>query len=350
MKYTKNAITILKINFNLRPILIFSQSSIYILKDNMKTIILTHADCDGICAGAIALSRFPKAEVFFTKPVSFMRDLSEIKADIIIITDIAMTKTDGPHIVKILGKKKAEVLYFDHHVIPDSINEKEIKKNVDVFVHDEKASASELIFKYYQKEIPRERVWAALYGAIGDYTENTQFVSDRIKNWDRRAIYFEVSTIVLGIKREEFTSYDEKRKIVRVLANGDNPSDVDGLVMAAKKAVNDEFDLYDVIKKHVKVYGKIAYSKDVHFFGFRGQAALFSATAANTAIGLCIYRRRNHLDITIRSRDKKMRLNKLIENAAESVGGSGGGHPQAAGARIPKKSLDKFLKNLNILC
>ena len=59
----------------------------------MKTTILTHADCDGLCAGAIALAKFPDADVFFTKPVSFLYDFRDTKAERIVICDIALTKS-----------------------------------------------------------------------------------------------------------------------------------------------------------------------------------------------------------------------------------------------------------------
>ena len=62
----------------------------------MKTVILTHADCDGICAGAIAKAKFREADVFFTKPVSFFHDLKNVNAERIVICDIAMTPPPAP--------------------------------------------------------------------------------------------------------------------------------------------------------------------------------------------------------------------------------------------------------------
>lgn len=314
----------------------------------MKTMILTHADCDGMCAGAIALARFPDANVFFTKPVSLYHDLQNTEADRIIITDIALTKRDAPNILKLFGEKN-EILYFDHHIVPRTIKKQEIGKKVKVFIHELDTSSSEIIYRYYQKDIPRERVWIAIYGAIGDYSDDTEFVKERILNWDRRALFFEVSTIVLGIKNDEFEGYDAKRRIVRTLARGENPSDVPGLVKSAKEAVNREFDLYEIIKRKAKVFGNIAYTKDLPSFGFRGPSALFAATTRGKPLGLYVHTREKYIDITMRARTKKLRLNELAEDAAEAIKGSGGGHPEAAGAKIPVGSFNMFLKNLNKL-
>ncbi len=313
----------------------------------MKTVVLTHADCDGICCGAIAKARYKEADVFFTKPVSFHNDLKNVEADRIIICDIAMTKSHAGEILSLLEEKsgKCEVLYFDHHQLPTGVKDSGVK--VTKYVHRTNVSASELTYRYFEKEIPTERIWIALYGAIGDYEDDTPFAMERIANWDRRALFFEVSTLILGIKNREFDTYNAKRHIVKVMANGQNPSDVPGLVKSAKVAVTREFELYDFVKEHAKKHGSVGIVVNLPRFGFRGPAALFSATVTKSMIGMCIHDRRKHIDITTRKRNSDIALNRLMEEAAEHVGGSGGGHSEAAGARIPMGTLDRFLDKVN---
>jgi single-stranded-DNA-specific exonuclease len=314
------------------------------------TTILTHADPDGMCAGAIALSRFPGSTVFFTRPTSFYPDLLHTESRRVVVTDIALTKQDAPRIVSLLKERKrsgTETLYFDHHTIPPTIPRASLRSALKLYMHSRGASASELVYRHYMKEIPRERVWLALYGAIADYADETPFSRERIRNWDRRGLYFEVSTISLGIKNDEFADYDAKRRIVRTLSRGGNPSDVPGLVRSAKRAVNREFELYELIKKRAQTHGSVAYVKDVPSFGFRGPSALFAATVQDTRIGICAHTRERYVDITMRTRDYSLRLNTLADRAAEAVGGSGGGHASAAGAKIPKGTFRKFLDELN---
>jgi single-stranded-DNA-specific exonuclease len=313
------------------------------------TTILTHADCDGICAGSIALSVFPNAKVFFTKPVSLYKDLSRNLAEKLIICDIALSKRDAPNTLRAMKDSGADIYYFDHHPLPEGITEKQVKNVTKLYVHESNVSASELIYRHYQNELPKERVWQAIYGAIGDYTEDTPFVQERILNWDKTALYFEVSALIMGIKTDNFDSYDAKRRIIYTLAKGENPSDVNGLVMGAKEAVNREFDLYRIVKERAEVFGRIAFVKKVPGFGFRGASALFAATARDAPIGMCVNPKRNVLDVTVRTRDYKYKLNKIIEKAAESVNGSGGGLPSAAGARIPKGTFSAFIKKMNSL-
>jgi RecJ-like exonuclease len=313
----------------------------------MGTItIFTHSDCDGICSGAIALSKFPKAGVFFTKPVSLLEDLIECDGDTIIISDIAIDFKQREQIFNILSKAR-EVLFFDHHPIPETLEER-MRNTFAVFSHNTEVSSSELIYRHFKNKIPKERVWLGLYGAIADYSDNTKFFNEYIKFWDKRTIYFEASVLALGIKNPEFESYDAKRRIVKALASGQNPSDLKDIVESAKTAAKREFELYNDIKDNFQTYSNIAYVKDLPYFGFRGPTALFAATASGKKIGLCIHSRRNHIDVTLRTTSGLI-LNELAQRAAQTVGGSGGGHPQAAGARIPSDRLRDFLKELDKL-
>ncbi len=313
----------------------------------MKTVILCHADCDGMCAGAIAKARFREADIFFTKPVSFYHDLKNTNAERIVICDIAVTRSHAAEIAALIEEKSrtSEVLYFDHHELPGNMKDSDIRATK--YVHKANVSASEIIYRHYQRDIPKERVWVALYGAIGDYEDDTPFAQEKIASWDRRALFFEVSTLILGIKNREFDNYNAKRHIVKTMANGENPSDVPGLVKSAKVAVTREFELYDFVKEHARKRGKVGLIVNMPRFGFRGPAALFAATVTDCNIGLCVYDRERHVDVTARKRNSDVALNRLMESAAAHVGGSGGGHSEAAGARVPPGKLDEFLDKMN---
>ncbi len=314
------------------------------------TIILTHADPDGICAGAVALTAFPGSRVFFTRPTSIRSDLIDLRSSRIVITDIALTKQDAPAVVKLLSERKAsgsEILYFDHHNIPPTIRKGQIDNAVSVYKHGRDVSASELIYRHFMGTIPRERIWLAIYGAIGDYSDDTPFVRERIKNWDRRALYFEVSAISLGIKNSQFADYNGKRALVKTFASGKNPSNIPGLVKSAREAVNREFELYEIIKQKAQASGKVGFIKDLPTFGFRGPSALFAATVRDKPMGVSAHTRSRYVDITMRTRDYSLKLNALADRAAEAVGGSGGGHAAAAGAKIPLGTFRKFLAELN---
>ncbi len=308
-------------------------------------LILTHADTDGICSAALLKKVYPQSKVFFTKPVSLLADLKEIKQKEIFISDIAINKRDSQKILDLIKRKNFDITWIDHHPLPAKLSE---ITNICNFITGD-ASASELVFRYFEKQLSPESIWLAIYGAIGDYETETEFVKKHILNWDVRALYFEASALVLGIKEYGFDNYNAKREIVNILASGKNPSEIQGLVFSAKKVVKQEFILYDLVKKSVQIFGDLAYVTRIPHFGFRGPSALFAATATKKQLGLCVFTTEKYIDITMRSPNKKIPLNTLAEKAAEPIGGSGGGHPTAAGARIPIGTLDKFLEKTNEL-
>lgn len=311
----------------------------------MRTVIITHSDADGICAGAIASCKFPDAKVFFSKPVSLVRELDEVQGERLVICDIAINKPDAAEIAKKLNMR-SEVLYFDHHIHPPGFRKMASKVK---FFQDTEASASEIIYKTYEADIPQERVWVAIYGAIGDYSDDTQFIYENLRDWDKRALYFEVSTIVMGMKNEGFSDYASKRRILKALASGMNPSSIPGLVESARQAVEQEFAIYDEVKEKAVSFGNVGYILKLDHFGFRGPTALFAATATDTPVGVAVFERKSHFDITMRARDPSIKLNVIADKAAREVGGSGGGHPSAAGARIPMARLKDFLKKADSL-
>ena len=312
----------------------------------MKTLILSHSDCDGLCSAALLKSVYPDAEIFFTKPVSLLSDLKDLAKNYekILISDIAINKRDAKEIASFIEKSKKEIEWFDHHIVPSPLKQPDLRCN---YYTNLDACASEIIYRHYKNQLPQEKVWLAIYGAIGDYSAESPFVKEWMKNWDIRALYFEVSTLVLGIKGDKFNNYSTKRKIVLALSSGKNPSDITGLVDAAKNAVSREFELYEIIKKTVKTRGSIAYADKIPHFGFRGPSALFAATAANKSVGFLVFTTENFIDITMRSTDPQIPLNIIAEKASEFVGGSGGGHPTASGCRIPLGTFEKFLEKAN---
>jgi RecJ-like exonuclease len=85
----------------------------------MSSIIFTHGDCDGICAGAVVISAFPDSTVFFTSPVSLLGELNNLAGnyDNIMICDIAIDEKTFPELKIKLNDFETEsnITYMDHH-------------------------------------------------------------------------------------------------------------------------------------------------------------------------------------------------------------------------------------------
>ncbi|RJS93662.1 DHH family phosphoesterase [Candidatus Bathyarchaeota archaeon] len=53
------------------------------------------------------------------------------------------------------------------------------------------------------------------------------------------------------------------------------------------------------------------------------------------------------IDISLRTCSEEIDLNRMLREIATKLRGSGGGHPKAAGARIPKENFKRFLEEMN---
>ncbi|MCC6018590.1 MAG: DHHA1 domain-containing protein [Candidatus Verstraetearchaeota archaeon] len=307
-------------------------------------IIFAHGDCDGICSAAILLHKFRDAKLFFTSPAGLLNDLKSISNEDLIIVDIAITSRFKDEICGELKRISTNnmVMYFDHHPLPPGLNEMNIPVNV-VF-RDEYACASELVFRYFIGDIHHDMGRVMLYGCIGDYRDDTEFSKTVLNCWDKRELYLDAGILIEGIEGAGKRNYDFKRAIASKLSNNIKPSLNDELVKYAlnEASRSDEMRLY--VKRNVKVHGCVSYILDVAWS--LGKSAIYARVYGETIIGVAGESRGEYIDMSIRSIGLK-NLNEIVSMVAENLGGVGGGHRDAAGARVEKSKFMDFIHGIN---
>ncbi len=317
----------------------------------MKTIIMTHGDTDGITSGAIMLGLYTSGELFFTRPGSLASHLKHIikkRPDRVTITDIAINKTRMDDILEQLERlsKFAEIIYIDHHPLPRNLSTKKIPANL--VVHETGPCAAELAYRTFADKLSQDFSEIALIGAIGDYCDNTPFVYNTLKNWDKRILYMESALIVQAL--QEINNDTTKKELTSRLTLGLRPSQMSDIVPLAIKASNTERSVMNWIKHNVRIEGEIAYIIDMPIHGFRGKGAIYAAGYGNTKIGInASHDESNMIDMSLRTREENIKLNEILEDILPELGkkATGGGHPKAAGASIPAKKFSKFVDLLN---
>lgn len=306
--------------------------------------IFTHSDCDGICAGAIVLAVNPNAKVFFTHPYGLLDDLENVKeGDGVIICDIALSEGKLHEILEKFSfiNNHGELVYIDHHPLPEGLLKKNIPGKV---IHKIGSSSSELAYIFFQEKIDPLLNRVAIYGAIADYLDKTPIITNLLCGWDKRRIYFETGILVQGLEGKK-GEHDFKRTLVSHLAENIPPSANPNLLESAIKNTHREEELIRELKGRVYVKGSVAYVLDVAFS--LGKAAIYARALTNALIGLAGERKRGIIDVSLRTCYENIDLNKILRRITPSISGSGGGHPQAAGARIPEEKIDEFLNLLN---
>ncbi len=307
----------------------------------MKTIIFTHADSDGLCSGALALAANGDSPIYFTNPVSVLTDIDEARGhDRIVVCDIAINLPRSRQMKDKFESlsKDSEVIYIDHHPLPPGFSARWL-------FHDDGASASELTFNYFQNELSPDMSRVALYGAIGDYEDMTPGFRELIDNWDKRSLYYQAGTLSQGIEIGR-RDYEFKRGIVRQLAQNVMPSEIGGLAKNALVAARHEDEMRQRVQKEVIPMKNFSYVMDMN--GCMGKAAIFARAYGKTAVGLAAeYRNhRDAYDISARAIGD-VDLNVIVGEVAARNGGTGGGHPRAAGGRIPETGMRQFLLDLD---
>lgn len=309
----------------------------------MASWIFTHGDGDGLCAGAIALAADMNAKVFFTHPYGLLEDLGNVNEnDRVIICDIALSENR----LEALMEKFSEIAdgggltYIDHHPLPDSLSIRDIPGKV---VHRPDASASELAYWLFRDQLSHGIDRLAIIGAVSDFMDGTSLIHSLLCNWDKRTVYFETGVLVQGIEGRK-RDYDFKRQLIAHLATGGTPSGYEGLVKAATVNTEREEEVVRDLEKHIRFEGGIAYVINYPFS--LGKTATYARAIAQAAVGIAGEGRGKMIDMSLRTCRRDLDLNRMLRKIAPKLGGSGGGHLQAAGARIPEERFAEFIKEL----
>ncbi len=315
-----------------------------------RWVLLVHGDSDGVCSGALMYGFLRRKniepQVYFTHPADLAKDLREFtrNGDNIFIADIALSETHLEEIVEVLRERSryGEVIYIDHHPEPLEFKPGEIPHTV--LVHDLCCSASELTFRSLEEQgFDQDYSRVALYGAIGDYVDETPWVKKVIEDWDKRAIYYEAGVLIQGLEGSR-REYDFKRRVVVLLGRNDLPSNDPELLLRAVVQSRRDEELRLWVRENVQVYGEVAFVSNPH--GSVGRAATYARVYGGKPVGLAYERRNNKLVMSLRA-VKGIDLNTILRRITREIGGSGGGHASAAGARIEASKFEIFLELLN---
>ncbi|MEM2150714.1 MAG: DHHA1 domain-containing protein [Candidatus Bathyarchaeia archaeon] len=307
--------------------------------------IFTHSDGDGICSGALALAANPDARVFFTHPHGLLEDLDNVsESDSAIICDISLPEDKLAGVLERFSEisKFGELIYIDHHPLPENLRPENIPGKI---VHSVGSSASELTYMLFQERLVWLMSRVAIYGAISDYLDNTTTISRLLCGWDKRTIYFETGILVQGLEGLK-RNHDFKRKIIFHLASCRPPSLYPDLVGVALENTRREDELINSLSRYVRVYGDVAYALDVPFSA--GKTATYVRAISNALVGVAGEEKKGFIDMSLRTCEKSIDLNHILRRISPKLGGSGGGHPQAAGARIPKENFLEFIRELDM--
>lgn len=305
--------------------------------------IISHGDTDGICSAGIALSAFKDAKLFFSHPIGLPEDLKSVDGDVI-ICDIALARDVYKETLKELRRLKdngKEVIYIDHHPLPEEYDPSNFPAEM---VHSVNSCASEQTYKKLEEKVSPDMSRLAIIGAIGDYLDKTYEIDKLLIRWEKRNLYFEAGILIQAIESTG-RNYQDKREIAYFISNNKTPSSDENLVRKAISASIVEEDMRKRIKEEFVLRGNVAYVIDLGWS--LGKSAVYSKGLAGALVGIGAEHRKDYVEMSLRTHSDSIDLNLMLKRITAKMGGMGGGHPKASGARIPREKFSQFIAELN---
>ena len=314
----------------------------------MTTTCISHGDLDGITSGAIGLLAFPGSDFYFSRPSLIHRDLFRVARDrpkSVLISDIAINPKRFDSIMMALDRfpSNTEIIWIDHHPISGS-KKKKLADRVE-YIQEVGPCAAELVYRRFKDRLPEHAVRLALYGAIGDFCDRTEFAELHLEDYDKRTLYLEAGLLVQALQEIDYRR--ESKELVRQLTLGIEPSSMNDIVNMAIKATRIEHQVFAHVKKNARKLGQVGYILDMPVGGFRGKSAKFAAYVTDSQIGISARSSIDEVDMSIRRRRSIININKALDKILPHLPGAhGGGHPAAAGASMDANTFPLFLQQL----
>ena len=305
-----------------------------------KVMCVSHIkDVDGcVCAALIRCAT--KSRFLLTNYGNINECLRNIKNnyDFVYVCDLGINKTTLEEFSRI--RRFAELTYIDHHRLDEDLLETLEEMDVKI-VHDLRDCASVLTFNLFQEILPREAGLLASYAAVSDRLEDGPIARKIIQKYDRDVILFETMLLSYALEKADISF---KKRIVHRLSKIEYPHKIEDVPRLALEQADRIAVLRNELPSRASRLGNIAY---VEARGDSpGAIANLLLDVCDATIGICYNTdpQEQISDLSIRGRTSlKMDLGTITSQLAKRLGGFGGGHPRASGARIPTSRLTEFI-------
>lgn len=314
----------------------------------LKTHIISHAeDVDGISSAAIALVANPGATFKLADYSTFIRSLSKVPPGTtnLIICDLGASSVFQDLIMKLRDLKKLmSITYVDHHPLkPDQIA---LLKYIGVkVIHDAAESASVLAYFTF-KPAGTASYYLPIYGAVTDYMDNGPKASYLIDRVHRHFALLEATLLSSAIAQGRTMQY--RRYIAQELARGKYPHEITTVVRNATTTLRRDIKLNRYVEQHTRIMGNVG---SIAMPGGNNIPAAAKMVLGRPGViaGIAYeQKRRGSTVMSLRGVSScPIHLGDFIGEMTQRVGGKGGGHRLAAGAKLPAKAVQTVITKLS---
>ncbi|MCL4435421.1 MAG: DHHA1 domain-containing protein [Thaumarchaeota archaeon] len=317
-------------------------------KSTETTICISHRkDADGLSSAAL-IKMATGSEIILADYGDLVETLCKVNScNHLYICDLGMNEHLAAPFVKELERIRmfAVIHYIDHHPLDSKVKDTLTSLGVDL-THSLDECTSVLTYIKFKDQLKGGAAIIAAYGAVTDYADNQPVAKQIIALHDRQFVLLEATLLTYALigAAAAVDEADIRSRVVAGLSENKFPHQIEGITEAAKKGLEATAQLMlEVAKKGTKG-NQIAYMEVKE--GSTGTVANLLVGAFEVPVGIA-YRYMKDEDVyevSLRgSYQSQYDLGKIVSEVTGMVGGSGGGHKKASGARIPSGVLKEFI-------
>jgi len=310
---------------------------------DQKVICISHIkDVDG-CVSAAIVKNVTKSRILLANYGNMNTCLRRIYDTYVrvYVCDLGINEATIDEFERI--RQFAEITYIDHHDLNRDVLQAIENLGVQI-IHNKLDCAGVLTYNHFKEDLPNEAKLLASYAAVSDRLENGPLAKKLLRRYSRDFVLFEAMLLSYAIENADS---DFKKKLVPKLSKFMYPHQIPGISSLALEQINEEASLRRILPFRIQKMGNVCYVNAKEYS--LGMIANLILELSDAKIGLAYDTNENVqiTDISIRSsHNSKVNLGRKTTKLAKMLGGTGGGHPKASGARIPASKLMDFIRGL----
>jgi RecJ-like exonuclease len=315
----------------------------------LKAFCISHIkDVDGISSAALVMAA-TGADVLLSNYDSITHDLGRVPPDVdqFVLCDMGADNANVDEFVSKMEKiaSRASVTYIDHHFTSEATKRRLRRAGVKL-VHNELECAAMLTYKTFKDALPERARMVALLGAVTDYMDDSPMASRMMEQADRHFVLLEATMLAYAVAKKG----DEKgfpEMLVVELSKMRHPHEIPGVPGYALEELTTIVRLAEEVKKRGKKIGRLAYM--VTSEHSNGSVSKLLIGAFEVPVGVALKEeKKGWYEVSLRCTSEcSVHLGKTIAKISSGLGGSGGGHRNAAGCRIPVRMMDEMIEELS---
>lgn len=326
--------------------------------DSPSVHVITRGNVDGILSSAFALAVHPGADVSYVPSTSravdrLRRDLS---SDLFVLADLGRT----PDLAKTLEAKDEAgqaTLVLDHHPRWTSTDgarslARPSGHHVDAVQGPSAAAVTLSHFAGRNLLQPSDRMQGL--AAVADVADrcSSRHLEASVRRWGRRTIELEARTLDFAWRLEvEDDAF--RGSAARRLAAGSWPSEIEEVRRRHRRVVQEGRwpRARRRARESLEVRGEVAVLDTrrgrPNLLGFGSRALAAAARDRGCSLAALVHADGTEASVSLRAADAAdVDLGAFIEAFTHEHGVDGGGHPDAAGGRVPRRTVPTLLNEL----